>query len=195
MDAIKFAILLIMSLSAWILWAKFLTRIKKGTYICEYIDSDKAGLITDYGCFTINGDDKKVYWEIPNGDKKSFDFDDIKGINFIYDESGAFLKEYFFSDFGITDFFPAYRDKNTTYLVSLVLNNRLGFEEKKNSTNEDKIPFFIAQQYEIRDMIPITPFLLQITRLHKDVGDYSRSVLDHILLTFENSGKKMQLIR
>jgi hypothetical protein len=46
------------------------------------------------------------------------------------------------------------------------------------------IPFFVAQQYESSDMIPITLFLLQIFSLYKDAGDYSREALDKIMSNF-----------
>ena len=96
--------------------------------------------------------------------------------------------EYFLSDFVVTDLLSKYEDKNTTYLISLVLNNQAP------QIKHDKIPLFVAQQYEIRDMIPVTPFLLQALSLYKDVGDYSRGVLDKIMTKFGKSGKKLKLI-
>jgi hypothetical protein len=188
MEAAFFIGIFIISFVGWIFWSQFLTRIKKGIFVCETKGRNKQIIKTDYGTFMIDGHEKKVDWSTPNGKITSFAFDEIKGIKFSYDETSAFLTEYFLSDFGITDLLSKYEDKNTTYLISLVLNNQT------SQMKYDKIPLFVAQQYEIRDMIPVTPFLLQALSLYKDVGDYSRGVLDEIISKFERSGKKLTLI-
>jgi len=188
MEAALIIGMFIISLVGWILWSQFLTRIKKGQYLCVSKGADKNIFKTDYGTFIIDGIKKKLDWKSSNGGIESLILEDIIGIKFSYDEKSAFWKEYFLSDFGFTDLLSTYEDKNTTYIISLVLN------KDSVQIKNDMIPLFVAQQYEIRDMIPIIPFLLQIFSLYTDAGDYSREVLDKIMSNFNKCGKKLKLI-
>ena len=195
------ALVIIFSLAsvvALILWTKFLTRIRKGKFTFEKLGTNNINMFTDFGTFTINGQEKKLYWKTPKNEMYSYHFMNIKGLAYNYEEKGAFFTEFFFSDFNITDFSTTYEDKNTNYLISLVLFDEKSIiddRSKKFVLDEDqKIPLFVARQYEIRDFIPILPTVLKALSLHHDAGNYSRGVLNEILWLFEQAGKKVSLL-
>jgi hypothetical protein len=181
-----------------ILFFKFLTRIKKGLFVWKKLESNKVIFRTDFGTFTINGGTQKLHWQTPKGATFTHSFEEIKGIKYKYEETWAFLTEELVSYFDIIVFSDTYKNKNTTYLISLVLFQKGVKTDEKNKgfafPEDPKIPIFVAQQLEIRDIVPIMPMVLNALSLHKDAGEYTRHVLDEILLKFDHLGKKLTLL-
>ena len=196
MGTVLVIIFLIASGVALLLWTRFFTRINKGKFTPEKFRANKINIYTDFGTFTISGQERQLYWRTPKEKTYSCNFENIKGITY-KEKKGAILTEYFFTDLNITDFLPRYGEKTTSYLITLVLSQEIPTEDKSKKyalDDDQKIPLFIAQQYEIRDRIPILPTVLKALSLYHDAGAYSRRVLYEILRLFEQAGKKMGLL-
>lgn len=174
-------ILLILAIAVPIrfIWLFSVYRMKKGKYIKSSVENNLS-FITDFGLYRLDNEKRKFIYKDLSSNVTKIDFNEIVKIKYEYKHEPAWALE-------ILTGAGAWIDNYAWHTVFLIMKNG------------NKIPLFIAGQYQRKEMIMcfvnFEKAVLQNCGMYKDISKYVQIFLDSFMADFKSIDINISLTR